>query len=57
MLPSAIKEQLGEPQRVEKPAPNEFHTEELHYYPGMILEYDRVPETGMVALGGVKIVK
>jgi hypothetical protein len=53
MLPWAIQEHLGKPQRVEPvTAPNDWSTLERHFYPGMILEYDRLPN-GNAVLGGV----
>jgi hypothetical protein len=57
MTPEAIREHLGQAVRVEKARANEHGTEEVHHYGGMILEYDRVARTGMLALGGIKIVK
>ena len=47
---------LGPPQRVEKVNDERFGTRELHYYPGMILEYDQLSGAPLV-LGGVRVVK
>jgi hypothetical protein len=60
MLPWAIQEHLGKPLRV-APAPGERaynvnSTAELHYYDGLILEYDRLP-SGNLILGGIVIEK
>jgi hypothetical protein len=57
MTPQAIHEGLGPPKRVEKAGKNPHGTEEIHHYDGMLLEYDRIPQTGLLALGAVKIVK
>ncbi len=57
MTPQAIQEHLGPPARVEKAPANAHGTEEVHHYQGMLLEYDRIQRTGLLALGGVKIVK
>jgi len=46
---------LGPPQRVEKVHEERFGIRELHYYPGMILEYDQLPGAPLV-LGGVRVV-
>ena len=56
MTPQAIQEHLGPPKRVEKAPANSHATEEVHHYDGMLLEYDRIQRTGLLALGGVKIV-
>lgn len=58
MLPEAIQQHLGPPQRVEKvPGPNPQNTIERHYYPGMVLDYDWWPETERLILGGIRIVR
>src|SRR5687767_3927228 len=57
MTPEAIREHLGPAKRVEKAPPGPHATEELHHYDGMLLEYDRVATTGLLALGGIKVVK
>ena len=46
---------LGKPRRVEKVTDELFGTRELHYYDGMVLEYDKVGDAPLV-LGGVRIV-
>lgn len=57
MVPSAVQEALGRPRRVEKlPQPNPTTLLERHYYPGLVIEYDRY-SNGNVILGGVQIVK
>jgi hypothetical protein len=57
MLPWAIQEYLGKPKRVEKVAgANPFHTEERHYYDGLMIEYDRLPN-GNLVLGGAQVLK
>lgn len=57
MTPKAIQDVLGAPRRIDKAPPNEQDTEEVHTYEGMILEYDRIADTGLLALGSIKIVK
>jgi hypothetical protein len=57
MTPEAIQQHLGPAERVEKAPPNRHGAETVHHYPGMILEYDRIPDTGLLALGSVRIVK
>jgi hypothetical protein len=58
MTPQAIQEHLGKPYRSEKVAePNPQNMVWRHYYPGMILEYDRWQETGKLILGGIVIYK
>jgi hypothetical protein len=57
MLPSAVKELMGEPQRVEKvTTQNDFDTIERAFYPGLELEFDTY-KNGNVMLGGVIISK
>ena len=46
---------VGKPERVEQVNDPVFGTKELHYYPGMILEYDQLPNAPLV-LGGVRVV-
>lgn len=57
MVPKAIQEHLGAPERVEtlEPAPPN-QTAERHYYPGLIVEYDR-HANGNLIMGGVIIEK
>jgi len=58
MTPEAIQEYLGKPERAEQVAgPNPQTTVWRHYYPGLVLEYDWVAETGKLMLGGILIVK
>ena len=57
MTPQAIQQHLRAPKRVEKAPPSAHGTEEVHHYDGMLLEYDRIERTGLLALGGIKIVK
>jgi hypothetical protein len=53
----AIQEHLGKPKRVEKVlGKNPFNTEERHYYEGLVLDYDRLPN-GNLVLGGARVVK
>jgi hypothetical protein len=57
MLPRAIQQYLGAPQRVEYVAqPNPSTVIERHYYPGLVAEYD-LYSNGKLILGGVRIVK
>jgi len=57
MIPHAVQEALGRPGRVEKiPQPNPTTIVERHYYPGLVVEYDRY-SNGKLILGGVRIVK
>ena len=57
MLPTAIQEYLGQPKRAEKvETPNDFNTVERHYYDGLAVEYDLLPN-GNPILGGVLIAK
>ena len=56
MLPEAIAEHLGKPGKIEpksSAAAPEAETE--HHYQGKVLEYDRLPSSGRLALGGVRI--
>jgi hypothetical protein len=57
MLPKAVKEFLKEPERVEKVAePNPNNTVERHFYPGLVIEYDK-HTNGNLIMGGIKVVK
>jgi hypothetical protein len=57
MLPTAIQEYLGQPKRAEKvETPNDFNTVERHYYEGLMVEYDLLPN-GNPIMGGVVIAK
>lgn len=55
MVPWAIQEHLGPPKKIEPVADGgAFGTKELHFYDGMVLEYD-LYRTGKLILGGVRI--
>lgn len=55
MIPSAIQEYLGAPERVERSgAAGEALNVEVHHYKGLLAEYDRI-ENGNLILGGVVI--
>lgn len=57
MLPSAIQEHLKQAERVETvPQPNPTNTVERHYYPGLVIEYDR-HDNGKLIMGGIKVLK
>lgn len=57
MVPSAIKEYLGPPERIEPvPQPNPASLVARDYYPGMVVEYDRYTN-GKIIMGGVRIAK
>jgi hypothetical protein len=57
MLPSAVKEIMGEPLSVENvTTQNDFNTIQRAFYPGLVLEFDRY-KNGNVMLGGVIISK
>lgn len=57
MVPRAIQQYLGQPERVEYvPQPNPTTVIERHYYPGLVAEYD-LYSNGKLILGGVRIVK
>jgi hypothetical protein len=57
MVPSAIKEYLGPPERIEPvPQPNPASLVARDYYPGMVIEYDRFTN-GKIIMGGVRIMK
>jgi hypothetical protein len=55
MLPFAIQEHLGKPQKVVQGNTGAHpETVEQHYYPKTVLEYDRMPN-GQLVLGGVRL--
>ena len=57
MLPSAVKEMMGDPLSVEKvTTQNDFDTVQRAFYPGLELEFDRY-KNGTVMLGAVIIAK
>lgn len=57
MVPSAIQEYLGPPERVEHiPQPNPATLVSRDYYPGIVIEYDRYTN-GKIIMGGMRIVK
>lgn len=57
MLPSGTEELLGKPQKIETVSdPNPWGMVEVRDYPGMKLEFDRLP-TGKIVLGGIVIAK
>lgn len=57
MLPKAIQEYLGPPERIEPvPQPNPASIVARDYYPGLVIEYDRYTN-GNIIMGGVRIVK
>jgi len=57
MVPAAIQEHLGAPERLEKLAPTPPNqTAERHFYPGLTVEYDR-HANGNLIFGGVVIEK
>jgi hypothetical protein len=57
MLPSAVKELMGEPLSVQAvTSANDFDTIQRATYPGLVLEFDRY-KNGNVMLGGVIIEK
>ncbi len=54
MLPEAVQEYVGKPESVRPaPADHPYGAEEIHTYPGMVLEYNRAPRTGRLVLSGV----
>lgn len=57
MLPTAIQEFLGAPQKVERSgvAGPAFRVE-IHHYPGLRIEYDRL-ENGKLVMAGILIMK
>jgi hypothetical protein len=57
MLPTGVEELLGAPQKTEAAKePGERGTVEVREYPGMRLEFDRLP-TGKIVLGGIVLTK
>lgn len=55
MVPWAVQEHLGAPKKIEPVAEGgAFNTKELHFYDGMVLEYD-LYRNGKLILGGVRI--
>jgi hypothetical protein len=57
MLPWALREALGTPARIEQVAGGgAIDTRERYFYPGMILELDRI-ENGQIVLGGIEVFK
>jgi hypothetical protein len=57
MVPKAIQEYLGPPERVEPVAqPNPATIVARDYYPGMVIEYDRYTN-GKIIMGGILIMK
>jgi hypothetical protein len=57
MVPSAIQEYLGPPERIEQvPQPNPASIVSRDYYPGLVIEYDRYTN-GKIIMGGVRIMK
>jgi hypothetical protein len=57
MVPKAIQEYLGPPERIEPvPQPNPASIVARDYYPGMVIEYDRYTN-GKIIMGGIQIMK
>lgn len=57
MLPKAVQEYLGPPERIENVAqPNPASIVARDYYPGMVIEYDRYTN-GKIIMGGIQIMK
>ncbi|MET0409932.1 MAG: hypothetical protein ABW217_01485, partial [Polyangiaceae bacterium] len=57
MFSFAVEETLGKPSRIEpRDGAAPYNTVELRHYPGMVLEYDRLPNKNVV-LGGVVLTK
>jgi hypothetical protein len=57
MIPMAIQEHLGPPPKVERnPQAGPVNFAEIHYYPGLTIEYDRI-ENGNLVMGGLLIYK
>jgi hypothetical protein len=57
MVPAAIQQYLGAPERVEPvPEPNGGNMVSRDYYPGLIVEYDRYTN-GRIIMGGLVIFK
>lgn len=57
MIPRAIQQYLGPPERVENvPQPNPASIVSRDYYPGAVIEYDRYTN-GKIIMGGIQIMK
>ena len=57
MVPKAIQEYLGPPERIESvPEPNPSSIVARDYYPGLVIEYDRY-SNGKIIMGGIQIMK
>jgi hypothetical protein len=57
MIPSAIQQYLGAPERIENFAqPNPATLVAVDFYPGMAIEYDRFTN-GKIIMGGIRIFK
>jgi hypothetical protein len=57
MVPKAIQEYLGPPERIEPVMqPNPASIVARDYYPGIVIEYDRFTN-GKIIMGGVRIMK
>ena len=57
MVPKAIQQYLGPPERIERvPEPNPATIVARDYYPGLVIEYDRY-SNGKFIMGGIRIVK
>ncbi|HLV65240.1 MAG TPA: hypothetical protein VKY73_05485 [Polyangiaceae bacterium] len=57
MIPAAIQEHLGAPISVDKKdVAGPADAVEVHHYPGMRIEYDRIPN-GNLVVGGIRLFK
>ncbi len=57
MVPEAVQEALGNPERIEKlTATSATNTVERHYYEGGILDYDYNPQTKRLMLGRIRVI-
>lgn len=57
MIPDAVQEALGKPERVEKlEGPNPTNTMERHFYDGAILDYDLNSANQKLMLGRIRLV-
>jgi hypothetical protein len=57
MLPTAVREFLGPPSKIEPVKDGgEAHTEEIHHYDGLRIEFDRL-SNGNLVVGGMNIVR
>jgi hypothetical protein len=57
MVPKAVQQYLGPPERIENYAqPNPASMVAVDYYPGMAIEYDRFTN-GKIIMGGIRIMK